>query len=77
MRVASQRIGESCTALLSRGDVATLPKDTLVKCVDKKYLPRYPEPPFGDYNESYRVAVYTQFGLALIDRSCISDWEVY
>lgn len=51
-------------------------KGSLVRFVRKAYLPKYPAHPFGDYNEEYKIAIFTKHGMAIIERDLI-DWNVY
>lgn len=75
MLIPNQRTREPTTIQLSSGKYVSLPPGSFVKYVGKGYLPRYPRPSFDDYDERFRVAVFTHLGLGLINRDVL-DWNV-
>ena len=70
----NQRLRTSSYAKLSNGKYTSLPAGSLVKCIDKSYVPN--ECGFGDYNVELYVAAHSRFGMALIDKTDI-DWNYY
>lgn len=45
-----------------------------VKYISKDYLPRHCIESFGEYNEAFEVAVYSQYGIGLVYTSDL-DWH--
>jgi len=72
---SSQKVMAETRLVLSNGESKKLPAGAIVKYVKFCYVPKHALDTFGEYNEDFRVAVYTQFGLGLIDRDAL-DWYV-
>jgi len=72
--IANQRINCVTSILLASGDKKTLYPGTYVKAIRKEYVPY--NHPILDYDDDVRVAIYSPYGLGLVDRSAI-DWNVY
>lgn len=71
--IPNQQMNRTAEVRLSTGKFVRLSQGAYVKYVAKLYMPQHH--PFGDYNEAFQVAAYTQFGMALIDRSDL-NWNV-
>lgn len=71
--IPNQRVRFNTFVKLSNGKTITLPGGSYVKYVAKAYMPAYH--PFGDYDEKFYVSIFTQYGMALIERTSL-DWHV-
>lgn len=73
--IANQRMNTEASIHLSTGEYKTLPCGAYVKYIKKEYLPR---DSFSGYNydEESTIAVYSQFGLGLVNRQCV-DLRVF
>jgi len=72
--IPNQRINCATTIKLPNGEKKTLYPGTYVRAIRKTYIPH--NHPFEDFDDSVYVAVFSPYGLGLVDKDAI-DWNVY
>jgi hypothetical protein len=72
--IANQRVNATTTIKLTSGEHKTLESGSFVKYVSKGYLPK--DTPLDDYDETFQVVVFSQYGMGLVARHSL-DWSVY
>lgn len=72
--ISNQRINQSTTIRLADGEHKSLNAGTYVKAISKTYMPH--GHPLADFDEDTYVAVYSPYGLGLVNRWTV-DWNVY